>query len=291
VKNNRFVLMVLTPIIVLFMTFMILPIGGAFVISLFDYNPVRSQNPFIGFANFTKLLNDRIFVKSLTNTLTFVFVTVALNIAITLTLAFLITMLRSNKLRSLFRVLFFMPCIAPLVASATVWRGLYAVDYGLINNILRGVFHVPAINWIGTPAFVLPAIVIFTLWADMGYNIILFSAGMDGIPTDFYEAAELDGAGHIKRFFTITLPLMGRTFSFVLAMTLISHFQMFAQFQVLATKGGPNQSANVLTYYIYKTAFQSRDMGYASAISVVLFLLIMVFTAIQQRINRVDWGY
>lgn len=284
-------LIVLVPIIALFMVFLVLPILGGFVISLFDYNPLRTQNHFVGLANFAKLFTDPIFIKSLTNTLTFVIITVALNIVITLFLAFLITTLQSNKLRSLFRVLFFMPCIAPLVASATVWRALYAVDFGLINNVMRDVLNIPAINWLGTPAYVLPAIIVFTLWADMGYNIILFSAGMDGIPTDFYEAAAIDGAGKVKRFFTITLPLLGRTLSFVIAMTLISHFQMFAQFPVLANKGGPNQAANVLTYYIYKVAFQTKDMGYASAISIVLFVLIMVFTIIQQRVNRVDWGY
>jgi len=259
--------------------------------SLFDYNPLRSHNDFIGVANFLKLFHDPLFFKALKNTLYFVFATVPLNIAITLILAQFISSLKWQKLRSSFRVLFFMPCIAPLVASSMVWKQMYNVRYGVINSLLEGVLNIPAINWLGTPALVIPSVILFTLWADIGYNIIIFSAGIDGIPTDFYEAADIDGASPLTKFFKVTLPLLGRTSSFVIAMTFISHFQMFAQFQVLATKGGPGNSGTVLTYLIYKTAFQNKDMGYASAIALALFVLIMIFTIIQQRVNRVDWGY
>jgi len=270
---------------------MILPIIAGLVMSMYDYNPLRQVNPFIGFDNFAKLFNDPIFAKSLKNTLFFVFVTATLNICLCLFLSQLITSLRWSKLRSAFRVLFFMPCVAPLIASATVWRGLYSTNYGLINQLMENVLHIPGINWLGSPSFVMPAVIIFTLWADIGYNIIILSAGMDGIPKEFYEAADIDRAGPVKKFFNVTMPLLGRTLSFVIAMTFISHFQMFAQFQVFAFRGGPNQSGNVLTYYIYKTAFVSKDMGYASAIAMALFVLILVFTVIQQRLNKVDWGY
>jgi len=270
---------------------MIVPILAGLVMSMYDYNPLRAENPFIGLDNFIKLFHDPIFMKSLKNTLVFVFVTGTVNICICLVLAQLICSLRWSKLRSAFRVIFFMPCVAPLIASATVWRGLYSTNYGLINVFLENVLHIPGINWLGSPTFIMPAVIIFTLWADIGYNIIILSAGMDGIPKEFYEAADIDRAGRVKKFFNITLPLLGRTLSFVIAMTFISHFQMFAQFQALAFRGGPNQSGNVLTYYIYKTAFVSKDMGYASAIALALFLLIMIFTVIQQRLNKVDWGY
>ena len=281
----------LLPILLLYFTFLVLPIGAGFVMSFFDYNPLQAQNDFVGMANFSKLLDDPIFFKALRNTLYFVFGTVPLNIIITLIIAQLISSLQWSKLRASFRVLFFMPCIAPLVASSMVWKQMYNVRYGVINSLLERFLSIQPINWLGTQSLVIPSVILFTLWADMGYNIIIFSAGMDGIPHDFYEAAEIDGAGPITRFFNITLPLLGRTLSFVIAMTFISHFQMFAQFQVLATKGGPNNSGTVLTYLIYKIAFQNKNMGYASAIAIALFLLIMVFTIVQQRINRVDWGY
>ena len=138
---------------------------------------------------------------------------------------------------------------------------------------------------------IMTALILFTIWADIGYNTVLFTAGMDGIPRDFYEAANIDGAGPIVQFFNVTLPLLGRTFSFVTAMTLISHFQMFAQFEIMARDGGPGKAGQVLTTYIYYSGFKAKDMGYASAISVTLFLFILVVTLIQQRLNRVDWGY
>ena len=138
---------------------------------------------------------------------------------------------------------------------------------------------------------VMVAMIIFTIWADIGYNTVLFCAGLDGIPKDFSEAAQIDGAGPVRRFIYITLPLLGRTFIFVLMMTLISHFQMFVQFMVLAQRGAPNNAATVLTLLIYKEGFSNQNMGYASAIAVILFLVIMVVTVIQRRVNRVDWGY
>ena len=135
------------------------------------------------------------------------------------------------------------------------------------------------------------SIIIFTIWVDVGYNTILFSAGMDGIPQDMYSAAQIDGAGRWKLFTKITLPLLGRTTTFVTLMTLISHFQMFAQFNILAMKDGPQSSGLVLTGYIYKQAFVYKQMGYAAAISMVLFLIILVVSGIQQKFSKVDWEY
>ena len=147
------------------------------------------------------------------------------------------------------------------------------------------------INWVGSPIMVLPSIILFTVWVDIGYNTVLFTAGMDGIPKDFYESADIDGAGPLVRFFKITLPLLGRTFSFVSVMTLISHFQMFAQFEILAREGGPGKAGQVLTTFIYFSGFKAKDMGYASTISVTLFLVIFAITIVQRRLNRVDWEY
>jgi multiple sugar transport system permease protein/raffinose/stachyose/melibiose transport system permease protein len=185
-----------------------------------------------------------------------------------------------------------MPCVAPLAASSFVWGRMYEKRYGLINILLDRWFGIAPRAWLGEVATMMPSIILFTLWADIGYNIIIFCAGIDGIPADFYEAAVIDGAGPLRRFFTITLPLLGRTTCFVIAMTLISHFQMFAQFEVMLTgHGGPNNMGMVLTLDIYKTAFVYKDLGYASAISIVLFIIIMIFTIVSQRLNRVDWGY
>ena len=295
-KNNKFVFAVLTPIFLCMIIFLLVPIFMGLGLSLFDYNPLAASSPFVGLDNFKKLLSDEVFLISLKNTVFFVVVTVTLNIVLTLLIAQVISSMRSNKTRSFLRVVFFMPVVAPLAASSLVWKQMYANKYGLFNNILRH-FGLPAQNWLGDPAWLLPAIILFTLWADIGYNIVIFSAGLDGIPQDFIEAAAIDGAGPVKRFFSITLPLLGRTTAFVITMTLISHFQMFAQFEILGRSsanpngGGPNNVGMVLTLDIYKEAFKYKDMGYASAIAFVLFLIIMIVTAISQRLNRVDWGY
>ena len=179
-----------------------------------------------------------------------------------------------------------MPCVAPLVASAVVWGNILGTKRGLINLYLD-----TSIGWLSDPKFVMISLVLFTLWADIGYNIILFSAGIDGIPGEFYEAAALDGASGWKQFTKITIPLLSRTFMFVSIMTVISYFQMFAQFQVMLQKGGPQQSGNVLTYYIYKVGFEQKDMGYASAIAMVLFFIIFVISLIQNRLNKSEWEY
>lgn len=292
VKSNRkFLLLVLIPILAEAIIFLIIPILGTMGISFMDYNPLRTSNSFIGLENYRHLLEDEDFVVALKNTFVFTIVAVAVNIVISLAAAALISQLKSNKTRSFFRMMFFLPCMAPMVASAVVWgRSILNTKTGLVNNIIKALGG-SGIAWTGDAKYVMLSVIVFTLWADLGYNIILFSAGIDGIPGEVYEAASIDGAGPWKKFSHITLPLLGRTTTFVILMTLISYFQMFAQFSVLLFKDGPQNSGLVLTSYIYKTAFTYKDMGYAAAISVVLFVLILIVSLIEQKLNKVDWEY
>lgn len=291
-KKTKFPYLVLTPMLFLLVVFVIIPIIGSFVIAFFDYNPLRLSggNAYIGLRNFQNLLSDGIFHQVLLNTLYYVFVMVFINLCVTLVIAQALCTLQSNKWRSLFRVNFFMPCIAPLAAVAIVWtKSIFTTRGGL--NMILGLFNIPAVNWLGNASTLMPSILILSLWADVGYNIILFIAGIQGIPDDFYEAAEIDGANPVQRFFKITLPLLARTLAFVIAMTFISQFQAFAQFAVSAVNGGAGRAGYVMSTYIYDVGFKIKDMGYASAISIVLFLLILVVTLAQRRSNRVDWGY
>lgn len=289
-KNNKFVLATVIPLFTEVAIFMVIPIIGTLLISFMDYSPLRDSNMFVGIENYKALLTDESFIIALKNTLFFTFVAVAINIVISLAIAFLISQLRSNKTRSFFRMMMFLPCIAPMVASSVVWVRTIFPKNGLLNQLLIAL-GANVISFTGDANYLMSSVIVFTLWADLGYNIILFCAGIDGIPTDIYEAAELDGASQLKRFFKITLPLLARTMAFVTLMTLISYFQMFAQFEVLAVKGGPKQSGLVLTSYIYKTAFGYRKMGYAAAISVVLFIVILIASIIQKRMDKVDWEY
>lgn len=290
-KNKKFVTAVLTPSYMHLAVFLVLPIVAGLLISFFQYNPLNSDSQFIGLANFQRLFQDELFIKSLKNTLFFVSVTVFLNIAIALTLAQFISKFKSNKVRSFFRMIFFLPCVAPMVASSVVWgKSIFPTTNGLFNIILRSI-GLTEVNWLGDPSILMWSVILYTLWVDVGYNIILFSAGMDGIPGELYEAAELDGANEWQKFRYITLPLLKRTMVFVVLMTLISHFQMFAQFSVMILKNGPDNAGLVLTSYIYQNAFVYKDMGYASAISMALFVIILLVTLVQQRAQKVDWEY
>ena len=290
-KNKKFVMAVMIPAMLHMFVFIILPIIIGLVISFFRYNPLSSDNVFVGLANFKKLFTDHDFKLALKNTLIFVAVTVCLNISLSLVIAQLISYFKSNKVRSFFRMVFFLPCVAPMVATTVVFsRSIYPTTTGFLNMVLNHI-GLKSINWLGDPKVVMISLILYTIWVDIGYNIILFSAGIDGIPAYVYEAADLDGASEWRKFRKITLPLLGRSFQFVIVQTLISHFQMFAQFAVLILKDGPANSGLVLSRYIYKMAFEYKDMGYASAVSMVLFIIIMVLSLVEQKKSAVDWEY
>ena len=289
--NRRFLLLVLVPCFAAVFVFLVLPIIGTCLVSFMEYNPLRSENSFVGINNYVRLLHDQSFFKAMGNTLVFTFAAVAINIVLALAMAVAISQFESNRTRSFFRMMVFLPCIAPMVASAVVWlRSLYEPRGGMFNALLRA-FGLEGVSWVGDARYLMVSVIIFTLWADIGYNVILFSAGIDGIPGNLYESARLDGAGRWQLFQTITLPLLGRTTTFILLMTLTSYFQMFAQFQIFAPKEGPQQSGLVMTGYIYKQAFVNKEMGYAAAISMALFVVILIVSAVQQRLSRVDWEY
>lgn len=290
-RNKKFVNAVMVPSFIHMMIFIVVPIVIGLVISFYNYNPLSSANSFVGFQNYSRLLSDENFKTAFINTFEFAFITVTLNIIMALFFATIISQFRSNAIRSFFRMVFFLPCIAPMVATAIVFnRSIYPTTTGLLNMI-RNAIGLSSVNWLGDPSKAMISVIAYTIWVDVGYNTILFSAGIDGIPTQLYEAAELDGASEWTKFIKITLPLLGRTFQFVIVQTLISHFQMFAQFAVLLYKDGPNNSGLVLSRYIYKTAFEYKDMGYASAVSMVLFIVILIISIIEQKLTKVDWEY
>ena len=290
-KNKKFIWAVMLPTMLHMLVFIVVPIAIGLVVSFCHYNPLSSDNSLAGLGNFRKLLEDADFRLALKNTFVFVFATVLLNITLSLLVAQLISYFKSNKVRSFFRMVFFLPCIAPMVATSVVFsRSIYPTATGFLNMVLNSV-GLKSVNWLGDPKVIMISLIIYTLWVDIGYNIILFSAGIDGIPAYVYEAADLDGASEWRKFRKVTLPLLGRSFQFVIVQTLISHFQMFAQFSVLILKDGPQNSGLVLSRYIYKTAFEYKDMGYASAISMVLFIIIMILSLIEHKRSAVDWEY
>ena len=290
-KNNRFVAIVLIPGFLFLLVFVVFPVVYGLGISLYDYNPANSQNPFTGIENYKRLLHDEVFWIAVKNTIFFCAAAVTANIVITLFLAEIISILPSKWMKTLFRTILFIPCIAPMVGTSTVWKyGIFGTDGGAMNRI-AGLFGAAPKNWFLTTWQFMILIIVFTLWADIGYNVVLFTAGIEGVPKEFEEAGAIDGAGPVRRFLYIKLPLMGRTFAFVAIMTMANYFQMFAQFRVFAASGGRNKSAMVLTNYVYKMSFDSFDMGYASAVAAALFVLVFAVAMVQNKLMRMDWSY
>jgi multiple sugar transport system permease protein len=288
-KMNRFVWITLTPILGLFLIFSFFPILFGLFLSLSAYNPLANTAVFTGFENFRSIFHDELFLKSIGNTFLFVLIAVPVNIAATLLIALAINSLKNGKLQGLLRSVVFIPVISPIVGSALVWTTIYSYPNGLFNKIVY-MLGGHSQYWLTGTATAMLSVILMTLWSDIGYNTILFIAGLNTIPEMFYEAARLEGAGKLRIFFMITLPLLSRTTLFVTIMTLFSYFQEFTRFQIM-TSGGPDNITRLLSLEIYETAFKYYDMSSASAMAAVLFAIMLVVTIIQLKIGKSRWEY
>ncbi|GAB7056367.1 MULTISPECIES: carbohydrate ABC transporter permease [Paenibacillus] len=262
--------------------FVVFPLLFSLVMVFIDWDYMMgfSGIEWVGLAHFKKLMTDEYFLQSLKNNFIFTAVTVPSAMAIGLVIAVILN--KFVYLKNFLRVLFFLPYVSSIVAISIVWSVMYNPTNGPINGTLRslGIENLP--GWLASPDWALPAIIIMVVWTYTGYTMVLYMAGLQGVPKDLYEAASIDGATGMKSFFKITVPMLKPT-SFLIAVTLIiSTFQVFAAVAVM-TKGGPLNSTMVLAYYIYIQAFQYYEMGYAAAMSWVLFLIIFVITILQWR--------
>lgn len=261
--------------------FMIIPTISSFIISLTSWNLIGTPS-FIGFENFKELYHDPLFWKSLINTALYVLVKVPFNMLISLIFAVLLN--KPLYGRPLFRTILFLPMIASSVSVALLWQPLFDVSNGMLNKILD-VIGLPSSLWIYSPNTSLMSVVLVALWKETGYYMVMFLAGLQSIPKTYYEAAELDGAGPIQQFFRITIPLISPTTFFILIISIIGSFQIFDLTTVL-TAGGPANSTNTLVMYIYQAGFKFFRMGYASAISTVLFVIVLIITIIQNASSK-----
>lgn len=273
-----------------FIGFVVFVFGAVLVslgLSFFEWDMLTKPN-FVGLKNFTKLIfEDRTFHLVFRNTLWFVLGTVPTRVL--LGLAFALVLVRNIPGRTFFRAAIFLPVIIPTVAAAMVWRWIFNADFGLLNDFLYqiGVSNLP--RWLSQPKWALTAIVILSVWKDVGFSTVLFMAGLQGIPSTVYEAAKLDGANSWRIFLHITLPLLSPTTFFVIVINVISSFQVFDQAYVL-TGGGPGNATNTIVYYIYNNAFQWFRMGYAAAVAWLLFAVIFIATFIQFKYQK-RWVY
>jgi len=286
---SRAALFFIAPSLLVIGGFFFLPVAAALALSLTDFDLYALADPgtarFVGLKNYVELVGDPDFWQALRNTAYFVVVGGPLSVAVSLGAAILVSS-KLTKWKGLWRTVFFAPVVTTLVAVAVVWRYLYNAEYGLLNSAL-GAVGVPAIDWLGDPVWAMPAIIGLAVWKNFGYNMIIFVAGLAGVPEELYEAAQLDGAGWWARFRHITVPELAPTFLFVGVITMIGYFQLFAEPYVM-TEGGPLRATVSVVYLMYEEGFKWWNLGYASAVAFVLFALMMVGTLIQLRLQRSD---
>ncbi|CAG7607389.1 Lactose transport system permease protein LacF [Paenibacillus solanacearum] len=267
----------LLPNIIGFLVFICFPVFASFLMSFTDWNGFGQVN-FTGFDNYTRLWGDETFRISLLNSL----IMTVVSVPATLLLAVLAAVALNKGIRGikLFRTAIFLPHITATIAVAVVWQLLYNPTMGPINGLLRtiGVDNPPA--WLASGDWALLSVIIVSIWHSIGYYMVLYLAGLQGIPRDLYEAAEIDGAGKASQFRNVTLPMLSPVIFFTVIIGIINSFKVFDLVYVL-TKGGPGRSTHMLVYDIYYTAFQRYEYGYASAMAYVLFAIIAVITFIQ----------
>lgn len=258
------------------LAFMLLPVLMAAVISFTDWH-LLSTPKFAGLDNYAKLLGDERSWASLGRTAYFVLLNIPLQTVLALGIALLLH--RRFRGRSFFRAVYVLPWLATPVVLAVIWRWILDPNSGPVAEFL-GLFGIQGVNWLQDATLALPAIALVTIWQFTGYTSLFFLAGLQSIPQSLYEAARLDGAGAIQQFFRITLPLLNPTTLFVLITSVIGSFQAF-DFIYILTGGGPDRSTEVINFRIYETAFTKFDAGYASALSMLLFAIILIVTVLQ----------
>jgi multiple sugar transport system permease protein len=282
------------PALLFFAGIYIFPVFFGLEISLTKWDLISPNRQFIGLKNYINLISEPLFIKSLRNTLYYIILTIPATIVFSLTLALMLCS-QFIKFKPFFRVIYFIPVITSWVAISFIWKWLYQPSYGLINYFLS-LIGIPPQGWLSSLSQAMPAIAITSIWKMLGFDMVIFIAGLQAIPRTFYEAAEIDGANRLQQFLKITLPLLNPTLVFILITSMISSFQVFVPVFVMTQDpggqpGGPLNSTRVIVYHLYSIAFRELKMGYAAAISFVLFGIILVVSLLQLKVlhRRVEY--
>lgn len=281
IKRYWFCYVWIAPFFLLFLVFQAYPFVNSFFISLFDWSGFTAAR-FIGLENFAELFQDELFYRSLVNNVVLWALIIPLRTFIALLLA---AILNSPKVRAkaAFRIVYLLPHITAIVLVAVIFRMLLATNGGMVNLLLGRVFGMEPIEWLTSTRWSKVSIAMMNIWRNTGYFMIIMLAGMQRIPIDFYESAEIDGAGPVRQFLHITVPLMRPVIFFVVTVSSIWIFQAFAEALVL-TEGGPQFSSTPIMLLMYRNAFEYFNVGYAGAITVVTFALILSISMAQLRL-------
>jgi len=286
-RSERAAWTFVAPALVVLGVFLVLPVCAALLLSFTDFDIYALANldnlRFIGLANYVDVLRTPLFWKALANTVWFVVLALPLSLALSLGAALLLNSPLA-RFKGLHRTALFAPVVTTVVAVAIIWRYLFHTRYGLINYAL-GHLGIGPIDWLGDPHWAMPALVLFAVWKNFGYNMIILLAGLQAIPQDLYEAARIDGASVWRRFWHITLPGLRPVLLLVAVITIAGYFQLFAEPYVM-TRGDPLQSTVSVLYLMYEEGFKWWNLGRACAIAFLLFALILVITRVLLRFAR-----
>ena len=310
-KQRRFAYTSLIPILLYMGLFTLFPILWAVVMSFFSYTPIREgsgflglggANPFVAIDNYIELFTGtskpaEVFRLAVRNTFLFTALVLPLNLAVTLPLAVILESI-SERFKTLFRAIYFLPTISSSVALVIIWAYMYAPGWGLLSMMFKTVGLVPPKSWLqdpntiyfGVPLAML-CVVVAHVWQDFGYNLVIFVAALQSIPKTLREAARVDGANAWQEFWLIVVPLLRRTILLASVLTVISSLQVFVIFQLL-TRGGPKNQTQTMLLSIYENAFRfANNLGLSAAMSMILFIIILILTVVQFRILRTEWEY
>jgi multiple sugar transport system permease protein len=284
-KMNIIGYMFLLPSLIGFLIFKLYPILFSLFLAFCEWDLVSgfSNIKFIGLDNFKNMANDDYFISSIRNTFVYVLSVVPIEIVLAMIIAVILE--KAVYFKGFFRLVYFMPYISNIVAVSVVWMALYHPSQGPINQLLMAIGIKNPPLWLASSKWAMLALIIMSVWLGIGYCIVIYMAGLQGVPDEIYEAAKIDGANAIERFRYITLPYLSPTTFFLLIVRLIATFQVFGPINIM-TEGGPGRATTVLVYHIYRTAFRFYQVGYASAVAFVLFLIILALTLVQWKAEK-----
>ena len=268
----------LTPGMTGCLVFIIIPLIASLIISLFSWSLLGTSD-FVGLDNYRRMISgeDPAFYTILKNTVVFALLYTGANLIISTGISYWLQHL-PNRFSRVLRIIFFIPVVTPMAGNALIWR-LLLNDEGVVNSALNSI-GLPSLPWLNNPSLAMGSLVIMSLWQGLGYNIVVLTAGLNGINPSILEASELDGATGFRRFFQVVFPILSPTFFFCTVMTVIGAFKVFAQ-PFFLTKGGPGESTNTIVLALYRNGFSFDKLGYASALAWILFVIVMLLTALQ----------
>ncbi|MBE5832345.1 MAG: sugar ABC transporter permease [Butyrivibrio sp.] len=277
-REERWAWLFIAPPFIGFMLFMAYPIVFALIASTSKWTGINSLwGNIVGLGNYVKILSDVKFWRAMGTTIIYM-----IGIPIGMILGMLVAMGLNRKIpgKRVLTTMYYVPVVSSLVAVSILWAWVFNYDYGLLNGIYKFLTGTHGPNWLGDEVMVKISMVIFMVWKGLGGTIILYLAGLQNIPRDYYEAAMIDGAGSFEKFMNITFPLLSPVTFYVLITSLIGGFQVFVEVQVMTPSGGPNYSSATVVFYLFEKAFTNGQLGYGSAVAVILAIIIFIITAI-----------